>query len=86
MNEDINYLRMIAPIEESYISSRNYRKDKKRYLIFNNTLYSVINPINVGDELIEGDNITPTTIMKEIENLWGETDALWDYTCRSKYR
>lgn len=86
MNEDINYLKMIAPIEESYISSRNYHKDKKRYLIFNNTLYSVINPINVGDELIEGDNITPTTIMKEIENLWGETDALWDYACRSNYK
>lgn len=86
MNEDINYLKMIAPIEESNISSRDYRKNKKRYLIFNNTLYGVINPINVGDELIDGDNIIPTTIMKEIEKLWNETDALWDYACRSNYK
>lgn len=88
MDENINYLKMIAPVEESNISSRDYHehKYKNRYLIYNNTLYKVFNQINIGDELIDGENITHTTIMKEIENLWKETDTLWDYTCRSNYK
>lgn len=86
MDENINYLKMIAPVEESNISSRDYHKHKykNRYLIYNNSLYKAINQINIGDELIDGENITPTTIMKEIENLWKEIDTLWDYACRNK--
>lgn len=88
MDENINYLRMIAPVEESNISSRDYHKHKykNRYLIYNNTLYKAINQINVGDELIDGANITPTNIMEEIERLLGEIDTLWDYACRNNYR
>ena len=86
MNEDINYLRMIAPIEESNTSSRDYIINvfsydllAKKYLIYNNTLYKVIKTINVGDELIENENIIPTTIMEEIERLWDETRRIWCY-------
>ncbi len=86
MNEDINYLRMIAPVEESNISSRNYTikvfmyARTKKYLIYNNTLYVVIKTINIGDELIEHENIIPTTLMEEIEKLWNETRRIW-YFC-----
>lgn len=72
MNEDINFFKMIAPIEESNISSRNYITNmypysrKKIYLIYNDTLYKAIKTINIGDELIEQENIVPTTIMEEI--------------------
>ena len=86
MNEDINYLKMIAPIEESNISSRDYIINvfsydllAKKYLIYNNTLYVVIKTINVGDELIENENIIPTTVMEEIEKLWDETRRIWCY-------
>ena len=86
MNEDINYLKMIAPVEESNISSRDYIIKvfsygllAKKYLIYNNTLYTVIKTINVGDELIENENIIPTTIMEEIEKLWDETRRIWCY-------
>ena len=85
MNENINYLRMIAPVEESNISSRNYTikvfmyERTKKYLIYNNTLYVVIKTINIGDELIENENIIPTTLMEEIEKLWGETSRIWRF-------
>ena len=77
MDENINYLKMIAPVEESNISSRDYHehKYKNRYLIYNNTLYKVFNQINIGDELIYGENIVPTTVMGEIENLWHQINA-----------
>ena len=83
MNENINYLRMIAPVEESNISSRNYEinifsyERTKKYLIYNNTLYLVFKTINIGDELIENENIIPTTLMEEIEKLWAETRRIW---------
>ena len=83
MDENINYLRMIAPVEESNISSRNYTinvfsfERTKKYLIYNNTLYLVFRTINIGDELIENENIIPTTIMEEIEALWNETRRIW---------
>ena len=76
---DENYLRMIAPVEESNISSRNYEinifsyERTKKYLIYNNTLYLVFKTINIGDELVENENIIPTTLMEEIERLWDET-------------
>lgn len=78
---DENYLRMIAPVEESNISSREYTinvfsfERTKKYLIYNNTLYLVFK--NIGDELIENENIIPTTIMEEIEKLWDETRRIW---------
>lgn len=80
---DENYLKMIAPVEESNISSRNYTikvfmyERAKKYLIYNNTLYVVIKSINIGDELIENENIIPTTLMEEIEKLWDETRRIW---------
>lgn len=83
MDENINYLRMIAPVEESNISSRNYTTEifsferTKKYLIYNNTLYLVFKTINIGDELIENENIIPTTLMEEIEKLWAETRRIW---------
>lgn len=83
MDENINYLRMIAPVEESNISSRDYTikifsfEHTKKYLIYNNTLYVVIKSINIGDELIENENIIPTTLMEEIEKLWDETRRIW---------
>ena len=83
MDENINYLRMIAPVEESNISSRNYTinvfsfERTKKYLIYNNTLYLVFKTIHIGDELIENENIIPTTIMEEIEALWNETRRIW---------
>ena len=83
MDENINYLRMIVPVEEFNISSRNYRinvisyERTKKYLIYNNTLYLVFRTINIGDELIENENIIPTTIMEEIEALWNETRRIW---------
>lgn len=83
MDENINYLRMIAPVEESNISSRNYEINifwyecTKKYLIYNNTLYLVFKTINIGDKLIENENIIPTTLMEEIEKLWGETRRIW---------
>ena len=83
MDESINYLRMIAPVEESNISSRNYTinvfsfERTKKYLIYNNTLYLVFRTINIGDELIENENIIPTTLMEEIEKLWDETRRIW---------
>ena len=76
---DENYIRMIAPVEESNISSRNYEinifsyERTKKYLIYNNTLYLVFKTINIGDELVENENIIPTTLMEEIERLWDET-------------
>lgn len=84
MNEDINYLRMIAPVEESNISSRDYtinvfsyNERTKKYLIYNNTLYLVFNTIHIGDKLIENENIIPTTLMEEIAKLWDETRRIW---------
>lgn len=83
MDESINYLRMIAPVEESNISSRNYPinvfsyERTKKYLIYNNTLYLVFRTINIGDELIENENIIPTALMEEIEKLWAETRKIW---------
>ena len=82
---DENYLRMIAPVEESNISSRNYEinifsyERTKKYLIYNNTLYLVFKTINIGDELIENENIIPTTLMEEIERLWDETRRIWRF-------
>lgn len=83
MNEAIDYLKMIAPVEESNISSRDYTinvfsfERTKKYLIYNNILYMVIKTINIGDKLIENENIIPTTIMEEIEKLWNETRRIW---------
>ena len=80
---DENYLRIIAPVEESNISSRNYTVNvfsyerTKKYLIYNNTLYLVFNTIHIGDKLIENENIIPTTLMEEIEKLWAETRRIW---------
>lgn len=80
---DENYLKMIAPVEESNISSRNYPikvfayERTKKYLIYNNILYMVVKTINIGDELIEHENIIPTTVMEEIEKLWNETRRIW---------
>lgn len=80
-----NYLKMIAPVEESNISSRKYTikvfmyERTKKYLIYNNTLYVVIKSINIGDELIENENIIPTTLMEEIEKLWNETSRIWRF-------
>ena len=80
---DENYLRMIAPVEESNISSRNYTVNvfsyerTKKYLIYNNTLYLVFKTIHIGDRLIENENIIPTTLMEEIEELWNETRKIW---------
>lgn len=82
---DENYLKMIAPVEESNISSRKYTikvfmyERTKKYLIYNNTLYVVIKSINIGDELIENENIIPTTLMEEIEKLWNETSRIWRF-------
>ena len=81
MDENTNYLKMIAPVEETNISSKNYVTDAypysrgNRYLIYNNILYKVIKTINIGDELIYGENIVPTTVMGEIENLWHQINA-----------
>lgn len=83
MDENINYLKMIAPVEESNISSRDYTikifsfEHTKKYLIYNNTLYLVFKTINIGDELIENENIIPTTVMEEIEALRNETRRIW---------
>lgn len=80
---DENYLRMIAPVEESNISSRNYTVNvfsyerTKKYLIYNNTLYLVFKTIHICDKLIENENIIPTTVMEEIEKLWSETRRIW---------
>lgn len=80
---DENYLRMIAPVEESNISSRNYTVNvfsyerTKKYLIYNNTLYLVFKTIHIGDRLIENENIIPTTLMEEIEEPWNETRRIW---------
>ena len=80
---DENYLRMIAPVEESNISSRNYTVNvfsyerTKKYLIYNNTLYLVFKTIHIGDRLIENENIIPTTLVEEIEELWNETRKIW---------
>lgn len=85
MDKNINYLRMIAPVEESNISSRDYIIKVslygciKKYLIYNNTLYVVFKTINIGDELVENENIIPTTIMEEIEKLWNETSKIWRF-------
>jgi len=85
MDRNINYLRMIAPVEESNISSRDYIIKvslygcTKKYLIYNNTLYVVFKTINIGDELVENENIIPTTIMEEIEKLWNETSKIWRF-------
>lgn len=74
---------MIAPVEESNISSRNYTVNvfsyerTKKYLIYNNTLYLVFKTIHIGDRLIENENIIPTTLMEEIEELWNETRKIW---------
>lgn len=80
MNEAINYLRTIAPVEESNISSRDYNPYRRgrKYLIYNDNLYKVVKAINIGDELIEQENIVSTTIMKEIDELYARTEALWD--------
>lgn len=83
MDENINYLKMIAPVEESNISSRDYTikifsfERTKKYLIYNNTLYLVFKTIHIGDELIENENIIPTTVMEEIEALRNETRRIW---------
>lgn len=83
MNENINFLKMIAPIEDSVISSRTYKlgvyKSMAKYLIYNNTLYKVIKDIYVGDRIVESFNVEPTTIMEAMEELWDETGKIWAF-------
>ncbi len=81
MNENIDFLKMIAPIEDSVISSRTYKlgvyKSMVKYLIYNNTLYKVIRDIYAGDRIVESENVEPTTIMEAMEELWDEAGKIW---------
>lgn len=78
---------MIAPVEKTDVSSREYKtidcgfgyRKISRYLIYDEKLYKVIKDINIGDKLIVDENIKPTTIMDEIHDLWYETDRIWCY-------
>lgn len=83
MNENIDFLKMIAPIEDSMYSSRTYKlgvyKSMAKYLIYNNTLYKVIKDIYVGDRIVESENVEPTTIMEAMEELWDETGKIWAF-------